>query len=402
MKQRIIGLAAVLMAVACGDTSEKAPTVASATATPSGSAATQPAAAPAPKPIERDAETERLVKAAAGNCKVNDVTEEVSDCKSGEYDAIGKYAQDKKPKNFHVTLAEMALTEGAKDPKIYRVAMNCLGNFAESGGLEWLKTNATPEAAERTLKLIASAPKEFDSYFSQAPKLTLAAGKIDETTAALKAAASPRMRSSGFYYYLDFAGIAALPALQAIVKDTSYKPSERAAAVGSVGAAVSPGIFGTDVVLAAADKAKACDWAKELANDATLEVANAAADSLGDCRDAYIDAALAALEKRVGAEPPSNGLISSVFHQCWAHGVVGRPPNGSAEQCGKALDLIDKITQSATISPGDLSWAVGVVGYIGEDAKDSRPKAREILGRFTHHKEKMVADNAKKSMDKLK
>jgi len=357
--------------------------------------------APAAKTIELDPEVQKLVKAAAEKCKTGDYDERVDECPAGEMEAIGKYAKEKKPKNFHLTLAEMALTDGAKNKKIYVVALNALGNHVEAGGREWTKASATPEVVERTLKLITSAPENYGDYLSGAAKLGWAAGKFDETVAALKASKA-KVRRNGFYGILALGGTAGLPTARSLAKDTALKPEERAGAVRSVNGAVDPGFFGDNPVLPEADKTKACDWVKELINDDTKEVADAAADALSVCGSPYIDAALVGLTTRVEKEPASNSLIASVFHQCWGHAVVGRKPNGNMEQCKKALELVDKLSKKDPLQASDASWISIVAGGIGGDCEDCKPKAKEILGRFKDHKEKYVADGAKKELDKLK
>lgn len=394
-------VAAVLLAAAgCGSESPS-----SASAEPAKSAApTAGATTPAPaaeKKIELDAETQKLVRAAAEKCATNDATEAVEKCPAGEYDAIGTYAKDKKPANFHVTLAEMALTEGAKDKKIYAVAMNALGNFADAGGRDWLKAGATPEAAERTLKLIADAPEGYGWYFGRAVTIPLSAGRIDETTAALKATKAKDVRRNGFVYYLKYAGIGALPAVQALVKDSSLKPEERGAAMRSVSSGVDKGIFGNEVTLGDADKTKACDWAKEMAGDADFDVAKNAWDALGDCGGAYIDAALTAIEP-LAATGTHHEMITGAFHQCWGHAVVGRPPNGNAEQCKKAFDIVVKVSERSDIKPHSLSWAVTVLGAIARDTADIRAKGKDLVTKYKTHKEKSVADSAERALKEFK
>ena len=391
--------------VACGG-QEAAPagsaasSASGATSASASAPAAKTAVPPAAKPIELDAETVKLAKAAAEKCKTYDATEEVDGCPAGEYEAIGKYAQDKKPKHFHVTLAEMALTDGAKDKTLYAVAFSALGSFADAGGRDWLKDGATPEAAERTLKLLAGAPEGYGWTVNMAAKVPLAAGKIDETVTALKG--SKAKLKSAYSLLIAYGGIGALPAARAVAKDASLDPEVRANAVRAVSRAVDPGIFRNEAVLAASDKTQACDWAKEMASDTTPQIANAAADALSDCEGAYIDAALTALAPRVDAEKPTNQLIASVLHQCWGHAVVGRPPNGSQEQCKKAIELVDKLSTKEGLAPGDASWIAIVAGGIGRDCGDCKPKAKEILGRIKGHKEKYVADTATKELDKLK
>lgn len=405
-----VGLLAVV--TVCGACSEPAPTASTSSAKPSASASVHAAVsvktssapkveAPAPKTIELDPEVQKLVKAAAEKCKVSDYDESVSDCPAEEMEAIGKYAKEKKPKNFHITLAEIALTDGAKDKKLYAVAVNALGNYVESGGREWTKAAATPEVVERTLKIITAAPENYGDYLNYAAKLGWAAGKFDETVAALKASKA-KVRRGGYSSVLALGGIAGLPTVQALAKDTALKPEERAGAVRSVNAAVDPGWFGEVPVMADPDKSKVCDWAKELINDETKEVADAAADALSVCGSPYIDAALVGLTTRVEKEPASNSLIASVFHQCWGQAVVGRKPNGNMEQCKKAIELVDKLSKKDPLQAGDASWISIVAGGIGKDCEDCKPKAKEILGRFKDHKEKYVADAAKKELDKLK
>ncbi|MBK8942801.1 MAG: hypothetical protein IPM79_35685 [Polyangiaceae bacterium] len=257
-----------------------------------------------------------------------------------------------------------------------------------------------PEAAERTLKLLAGAPEGYGWTVNMAAKVPLAAGKVDETVAALRG--SKAKLKSAYSLLIPYAGIGALPAAQAVARDASLGPEVRANAVRGVSRAVDPGIFRNEPVLEASDKTKACDWAKELASDATPQIANAAADALSYCEGAYIDAALTALAPRVDAEKPTNQLIASVFHQCWGHAVVGRPPNGSQAQCKKAIELVDKLSTKEQLAAGDASWIATVAGGIGRDCGDCKPKAKEILGRIKGHKEKYVADNATKELDKLK
>lgn len=408
---RMAGWSLLAVMSLCGGCSEPAATASSSakpavsgTASAAVSVKTSAAPkveAPQPKAIELDPEVQKLVKAAVEKCKVSDYDESVSDCPADEMEAIGKYAKEKKPKNFHLTLAEMALTDGAKDKKVYAVAVNALGNYVESGGRDWTKAAATPEVVERTLKILSGAPEKYGDYVNYAAKLGWAAGKFDETVAALKASKA-KVRRGGFSSILALGGIAGLPTAQALVKDTTLKPEERAGAVRAVNAAVDPGWFGEVPVMAEPDKAKVCDWAKELINDETLEVANAAADALSVCGSAYIDAALVGLAARVEKEPASNALIGSVFHQCWGQAVVGRKPNGNMEQCKKAIELVDKLSKKDPLQASDANWINIVAGGIGKDCEECKPKAKEILGRFKDHKEKYVADSAKKELEKLK
>ncbi|MFO0549725.1 MAG: hypothetical protein U0271_15135 [Polyangiaceae bacterium] len=373
----------------------KASTAAAATSTP------PVATAEPPKTIELDKETERLLRAIVAACKIGDDAS-IGDCPKGEAQELGKYAKEKQPKNFHLTLAELALTEGKKDTKLAAAAMNSLSNYVVAGGVDWLKANATPEAATRVLQLIETAPDSYSFYFGSAVDVPLAAGKFAETTAALRKAASSSLRWSGFNAYLDYGGIAALPEVQTLAKDATLKPSERASLISGVGRAVYPGLFGSDPVLPDADKTTACDWAKTYLSDADPKLANAAADSMGRCRGAYVDAALEALGPRLEKEKVDTELVASVYHQCWAEGVVGGAVNGTPDQCKKTLDLVEKALGVKDLETSTVRWAVMVVGWLGESQADNVKKAQSILGKYVGNKEKSVAEAAKEGLDKLK
>lgn len=390
-------VALALLVAACGDTSATTtsaqsastptpPTSSSATVATSGSAARSAAPAAA---FVVDVEVVKLIKAIATGCEVDEARASVRSCKANEDETLGRYVEEKKPDGLYGTAASVALGEGAKDKKLFAAAVNTFNRLPADPA--FMKKNATPGAAAEVAKLIPLVLEGMDAYFAQgASAVMLLAGRRAELTSILVGGtARPTVAKQMWTYYLKYGGVDALDDLRGALKSDD--------AGARYNAAIAPAAaLGANNALGEADRAKVCDFAKEviaLDDEATI---GAAADSLAQCGGAYSDAALDALAKRTGGPTVSYGVINGAYHQCWAQGVVGGKINGTRAQCEKALDILEKITAIKDLDPGSLSSALWALGYTGKNGGDETFKrSKAILAKFATHKNKSVQEKAK-------
>ncbi len=388
-----------LALVAC-DSSKSAGTAASASA-PAGSAQAAPSAAAtaAPSALKLDPEAQKLLAAVVANCEIDPERAEVKNCKNKEEEAIGHYASEKKPPNLLETLAEMAVTDGAKDPKMLAAACNMMPRTLNLGGYEWFKTNATRAAGERLVKLAATAPDGFEYILPESLVAgAIYAGMQSELTAALKKR-DPKSSivRSAVYHYVQYGGPGAFADLEELGK--SPEDGVRYGAMAAAGVAVQGDMFFARPKFEGELMTKVCDWAKGHLLDEDDARANGAADSMSRCKGAYIDAALDAVIARAGKKP-SYGLSQTPHHLCWSEGIIGGVVNGTPEQCAKALEATDKLLANPDLEGENLRVAVWGIASIGKNGKQQK-KARELLQKLTSHKNKTAADAAKEGLKDL-
>jgi hypothetical protein len=405
--------ASALVLVACDDpapapassgapmmSSSSLKATASSSAKPGPSASAMTSAAKPPVAFKADPEVVKLIKAVAAGCEVPEDAW-ISKCTGGETDALGKYVNEKKPEAFYGTAADLALNDGAKDKKLWGAAINAFNQIPNDR--DFLKKNATPETAALVAKLFPLVKSEASMFTTSATAMMLLAGKRSDLTAMLNGKdVSDDVKSKAWLYYATYGGVDAIDDLRAATK--SDNASVRYNAAWSPGVAIPGNIskaLGSSSGPSDADKAKLCDFAKELIASDDDKVVSGAADSLGRCGGAYIDAAIEGLSKKIAGPKVPEGIINGIYHQCWAEGLVGGAPNGTKEQCDKALDLLTKITEIKDVDTGTLSttlWALGYVGKNGGD--DTLKKSKTVLAKFKTHKDKSVADNAKRDYTK--
>jgi hypothetical protein len=362
---------------------------------------TEKAKAPEPatpaSSVKIDPEIDKRVKAIVANCKVDPESNSISECKDGESEAIFKYANDNKDKatGLFESLAEIALTEGAKDPKVLVAVVETWPGFSDHA---FEKKASTPAAGERVIKLYDKVNPS--SYrWANAARVPLLAGKHADLAAALAKLGADRaeLRHQAYSSFVQFGGMDALADLQAVYKSSKDELDQRAA-LRSVGLAVH------DNALADADKAKACDWVKGVAADASVSDSSlgGALDSLSRCGGAYIDAGLVAIEANIKAKHLSNTMSDALHHMCWAEGMIGGTNNGSKEQCAKAFALLERGLNDKDSPPASLSQGVFAVEMLGKNSPDLKPKAKALLTKLSSNKDKNVADAAKRGLGSLK
>jgi hypothetical protein len=389
--------ALALIATGCSKQKEEPPAAEPKAATPTPvepTAPSPPPAPPAPPGIQIDPEIHELVKAIVSGCTVDEQAGSVWDCKNGEDYAVINYAAPKRLTSTFESLAEIALTDGAKDPKVLTAVIATWNSF---GDRELQKLNSTPAAAERVLKLFEKVSPDADRFAYAAP-IALAAGKKDALTAILKKLpATSRLKQASVQQYLSWGGVAALPDVQAFFQ-SGANDEEKAAAVWSVGVALY------DPAVAEGDKAQMCDWAKTIAADPaiTTRVLASASGSLARCKGAYIDAALSAVEARIAAEKLSDRASDSLHHLCWAEGIVGGAVNGTKEQCERGFAILARALTDKDAPPGALRQGVWVAEMLGKNGEGLDKQAKALISKFKSHKDAAVADQAKRSLESLK
>ncbi len=395
-KLHSILMMSVALCAACSKKDDKAATPAPESKTaakeePKAATPTPAKEEPKKSTVTVDPEIARMVKEIVAKCDIQVDSMYVS-CNGNEPYAVINYAADKKISNAFESLAEIALTDGAKDPKVL-VAVVATWNSFQDHALE--KQNSTPAAAERVLELYPKAAKA--SSWQYAAAIPLIAGKRAELTAIVNKL-PPEQQAPTITWYLDWGGIAALPDVQAFYKGAANDDVRRAAA-WSVG--VSLGAMYQPENVPDADKAQMCDWAKTLVKDpATPEPAfGGAAESLSRCKGAYLDDVLAAVEVRLGTGKLTDTLANSLHHMCWAEGLVGGTPNGSKEQCAKAFALVEKGLSDKDASVAGRTAGLYAVEFIGQNAPDLKAKAKALAGKFSADKD--LGQAAKVALDGL-
>ncbi len=363
-----------------------------------GSAATEPAKkveATPPSSVKIDPEIDKRVKAIVANCKIDAPSNSISDCKEAEDEAIFKYVMENKDKatGLFESLAEIALTDGAKDPNVLVAVVETWPGFSDH---EFEKKASTPAAAERVIKLYDKVNPS--SYrWSNAARVPLFAGKHAELAAALAKLGDDRaeLRRSAYASFVKFGGIDALADIQSVF--TSAKTDDdKVAALQSVGYAAK------EHVLADADQTKACDWVKGVAADASISdpVLGGALDSLSRCGSAYIDAGLVAIEANIKAKHLSSTTADAIHHMCWAEGMVGGSNNGSDEQCAKAFSLLEMGVNDKEPQSGALGAAAFTAEMLGKNSPALKPKAKALLTKLSSNKDS--AEAAKRGLASLK
>jgi hypothetical protein len=397
----VVLASAALAAVGCSKPSadSSAPGAAAAVSVTASAAASAPPA-PAPVAVVIDPEVQRLLAAVVAGCKVEPDSSYVSDCKNKEQDALRSYATDKKPAGFYGSIAEIAMTDGQKDPKLFAAAVATVGNVDWGAGPDWMKDNASyAGAADRFVQFLSKVKDgQTLGVGSVGDALPILGGKKDALVKMINGLKPGRdLRKTLVMYLLDAGGAAALPDLDAFMKSTTNS-DDRYSGAWAVGVAVyqSPLGGGGSPPPSDADKTTMCDWAKGYAKDADARTANGAIDSLGRCKGAYIDAALDAIEAQVKPGSFPDALSDEFKTQCWSEGFIGFPSNGTADQCARAMGDLEKISNDKTLSDEDRGRVVFVVSVIGKVSQGpTRAKAKAILTRFTADKSKNVADQAR-------
>jgi hypothetical protein len=291
------------------------------------------------------------------------------------------------------SLAEIAVTDGAKDPNVLVAVVETWPGFSDH---EFEKKASTPAAAERVIKLY---DKVYPSSYrwANAARVPLYAGKHAELAAALAKLGDDRaeLRHSAYNSFVKFGGIDALADVQNLFT-TSKDDGDKVAALQSVGLAAK------EHVLADADEAKACDWVKGVAADPAISDAalGGALDSLSRCGGAYIDAGLAAIEANIKAKHLSTTTTDALHHMCWAEGMVGGTNNGSDEQCAKAFALLEAGVNDKEQQSGAISAAVFTAEMLGKNSPALKPKAKALLAKLSSNKD--AAQTAKDSLARLK
>ncbi len=356
-----------------------------------------PEPARAASTVKIDPEIDKRVKAIVANCTIDAANSSISDCKGGEDEAIFKYARDNMDKatGLFESLAEIAITDGAKDPKVLVAVVETWPGFSDH---DFEKKASTPAAAERVIKLYDKVKASSDRW-SNAARVPLLAGKHADLAAMLAKLPADRaeLRHNAYRSFVQFGGMDGLADLQAVYTSTKDE-LDKSAAVYAVGLAVH------DNTLADADKVKACDWVKGAAADASVPdgVLGAALDSLSRCGSAYIDAGLAAIEANIKAKHLSTTTSDALHHMCWAEGMVGGSNNGSKEQCAKAFSLVEAGINDKDAQPGSVAQAVFAVEQLGKNSPDLKAKAKALLTKLSASKDKAVADTAKGSLGRMK
>lgn len=352
--------------------------------------------APKASTVTIDPEVQRLVKEIVAKCDVQPEYMQVS-CNGNEAYAVIDYAAQKKLTSTFESLAEIALTDGAKDPKVLTAVLATWNTFRD---VDLQKKNSTPAAAERVLKLYPLAAKA--SAFSYAAGIPLVAGKRAELTAVLdKLPADSNLKARSIESYLDGGGIAALPDVQNYYK-TSTDDGIRSAALWSVGVALG-GVLAPGQV-SDADKTQMCDWVKSVVKDPAAsgdsQAFAGAIESLSRCKGAYIDDALAAIASRLATMKLNERLANGLNHMCWAEAVVGGTPNGSKEQCAKAFSTLEKAMAVKDVDKSGLEAGLFAAEYLGKNSPDLKSKAKALIGKFASNKD--VGKTAKDSLGRLK
>jgi hypothetical protein len=398
MTKSIITLALGLSLVACGGKSDESSNKTSEPAKeekkgePEKKAEKKPEKKPEPPksiPVTIDPEIAKLAKEIVANCEIDEKGISVSGCKGNEEYAIPQYASNKEATGVYESLAELALTEGAKDKKLFAgivATWNLLGNR------EMQKKASTPAAAQRVITLFGLVPDHVDR-FGYAAAIPLAAGMRTELVAALgKLKPDSKLREASLKYLLDFGGVEALPDVQAAYKEATGD-GMRYAATWSVGIALyRPG---------ASDEArtKMCDWVKSVAADTAAPARGfaGAVESLGRCKGTYIDDALAAIEARLAGGKLTDDLANALHHMCWAEGVVGGTPNGSPEQCERTFGILSKAVAAPDVPANTMTSAIYSLAFVAKNAK-LQAKAKPILTTLSTNKDKNIADAAKRGL----
>ncbi|MEO8701922.1 MAG: hypothetical protein ABI867_17895 [Kofleriaceae bacterium] len=346
-----------------------------------------------------DPEIARRVKAVVENCKIEVPTWQIWDCKGDVRDQIVSYAVKDKVVGVYEMLAEMALTDGAKDKRLLVAIADSWPHFRDRA---FQIQASTPAAAERVIALYARATGS--ERFPEAA-VPLAAGKHAELSAALgKLPASSKLRHAAISAYLDWGGSTRLSDVQTFYAKAS-DDGERYAAAWAVGNAIGDNLDRAmgKPELAGADKTKLCDWVKGIATDAaatTGAVAGAVA-SLGRCQGAYIDDALTALEGQLANGKLTADLTTALHHMCWGGVVTGGTINGTKAQCARAFDLLATGVAGKDVPPGVLRTALWTAGALAQNEPGLGARTKQLLAKFTGHADKDVADQARDGIKEI-
>jgi hypothetical protein len=359
-----------------------------------GSASAAASAAPAPA-LKIDAEAQKLLAAIVAKCKVDEDDGDIDSCPDEESRKLFEYARDKKPPNVVETLAEAAVKAGEQDKKTRGAAVAMLSWMARECDRDWLKQNSTPAAAERVLKLAGTLPESFWMSGADAcAAIPALGGRAVELAAELdKRSPNENFPSSVVAWMLEYGGSAVLPVLESLTKSKAEKMRNAATRAADVANASTS-------KLPEAERTRACDWAKGFIGNADPQVAGGALGAMTRCKGAYLDAALDALEKRMGSGPLDETLAQLPHHACWAEGVVGGSVNGTPEQCKRALGLSAKAAETPSLKGEPLRLIVWGIAQIAQNG-NLRTEGKALLQKLASHPEKVAADAAREGLGKL-
>jgi hypothetical protein len=368
---------------------------------------------PAEPPVTVNPEVKQLIADLVANCKIDADYARAEECKNGEDQKFFPFVQDKQPEDYYVSLAEIALTDGATDKNTFGAVLVAIGNTGWGTGKEWLAKNATPAAGKRFIKVIEQlTDSQSFSLSTIGAAIPVLAGMGDELTAALLKHPAKNLRQGIVNYYAFFGGAAMQPTLEKIAKEGPDEDT-RAAAVWAAGVALARPWSSAQASFTPGDDdiAKLCDWAKGYVTDPAPRIANSAAGSMGRCKGAYIDAALASLEARAQTEPFDEGLASSLKDMCWAESSMDAV-NGTAEQCEQTLAILEKAVARTDLEPHQLRsalWSLSTVGKYGCGpgygvdplSPACYARVKEVVGTFKTSTVDGIADEATRILGDL-
>lgn len=360
---------------------------------PASSVAGERSSAPAAPSFKTDPEVMKLTKAIAAGCSIGD-DGWVRDCKAGEEEALYAYVRKSKTDAYYGSLAELALTEGKTDKKIFSAAAHELGFLPTDVGDDWYKKNSGPEVTRRLLEVVPRVSPASASRVGPGVAAAVLSGGERAAFIEFLDGREERdgIRKSAVSYWLKYGGVDALADLEHFSQSKDSGVRYNAGAAPGV---IFPGAWG-GAEPAPDFAAKACDIAKKFAASDDADLRSGALDALGRCKGAYIDAALDVIDKRVTESAPPRGLASAAHHLCWSEGITGRAPNGTTAQCTRAVDLLVRLADHAAVTPDELRATLWAVSSIAEKVPELKPKARALKEKFKGNKDKGVADEANK------
>ena len=279
-----------------------------------------------------DSEMMDLIKAASQNCKVDTRYAFVESCSGGEAAKIENLIKEK---GVTASLGTLANALNDKDEKIKAVACKFIYRQLRDniGELEKNSKDITVPAAELFIKGVAET-KAYVAFYAVeiATHLAMMKGKEDLLYKTLAEHPEKYVKLEGYRHLMRFGRMKAFPKVQELSGSTD-------AEVAAAALEAPNNIYN----LTDNEKGKICDWSKTFLGNGDVNLAYAAAKTMGRCGGTYIDALLDEAEKR-GKEgkletPFSNSLTGFTFS---CKSMFGSPPTGSKEQCDRR-DIIVKM-----------------------------------------------------------
>jgi hypothetical protein len=210
--------------------------------------------------------------------------------------------------------------------------------FRSSWGTDLAPGAVEAKDAQALLTAVLALPKPLmRQSLPAAVHASMLANQSEPLYAELDKMTEPPLRAVAVRYLMTHGRLAALPKVQALVKD-----SNPAVALASVESAQNMLNWSAD------EQAKVCPWASELLSDERPAVSAKAASLIGNCGGGFVDSLLEAREKALKGGTFNAGSLGGLKDLC-SPGRRARPNAPTEEQCKRARKILEKVVEDKAV-----------------------------------------------------